>query len=184
MNHSASLPGAQRPTGATNASREGALGVPRVDSQTSWSHALSWGLHQALQGPARTMLWVDADFSAWPLADETLLLALGAWLRQPQRQVCMLALEFGGLARSHPRFVSWRQHWAHAVVGRVLPQELAAQAPRALVAQAQLAVHLVQPEAWRGWASLRRQDVQPLWDISQALWERSEPGFPAHTLGL
>ncbi len=162
----------------------GPAAPPRVDSAATWTEALRWGLHSAMSSPARTLLCVDPDFDHWPLSDDGVLRSLTAWLKLPQRQMWMLANGFGGMARLHPRFVGWRQHWSHAVGGRVVPEELVTQAPRALVVPGLLAVHLVQPNEWRGWASTRRQAVQPLWDNATAIWERSETGFASTPLGL
>jgi hypothetical protein len=100
----------------------------RIAGHDDWRHAVRAAVAQATAHPARTMVWVDHDFTAWPLDDPGLIDALNGWVRRPGRQLTLVAAGFDALPRAHPRFVAWRQPWSHVVRG--LAWEASATPPR------------------------------------------------------
>lgn len=130
-----------------------------------------------------TLLLIDRDFAAWPLDEPQLLQGLADWLRQPGRRLSIVALDFDGVARSHPRFARWRRDWAHRIealcpTDGVLPPGL-----RLLAAGPEVLQWLDAPD-WR----LRRitdvVHVQSLREQCADFLQRCEPAWPPTTLGL
>ena len=68
--------------------------VPRIDSREAFVAAVRWGFERAAADGARTITCVDTNFESWPLDDPRLLQGLTAWLRQPMRQLVLLAARY------------------------------------------------------------------------------------------
>lgn len=145
-------------------------------------------VHQALElaqaQRAHRMLWADTDFANWPLDDATLLQRLVDWLRLPQRQLMLLAADYEDLRRHHARFTALYGLWSHAISARAPAQDEAAPLPCLLLAQGTAAVHLMDPEHWRGWSSTDPVTLRRWQERADALLQRSEAAFPVTTLGL
>jgi hypothetical protein len=161
-----------------------ALPPPPVTSRSEFIAALRWGFEQAVAGPARRIVCVDADFADWPLDDLVLYSPLTAWLRMPQRRLVLLAAQFDTLPRRHPRFVAWRKLWSHAIEAWLPPEEMAAALPTLLVDDAAVSVHLRDAVHWRGRAEFDRRSARSWQDQIDAVLQRSEPAFAANPLGL
>lgn len=154
------------------------------DSRTAYREALAWGLRQAFGARARRILAVDADFADWPLDDAVLLDELGAWLRLPQRQLLLLAASFDDVPRCQPRFTQWRRPYAHAVLALRVPEDERRELPALLLSDRGTLVRLIDTARWRGRASVDERAASLLLEQIDAISQRSEPAFPAHTLGL
>jgi hypothetical protein len=158
---------------------------PPITSRAEFAAALRWALDRALADGARTLLAADPDFDElWPWDDEPLRQALAGWLRLPQRRLVLLAAHYDAFPRRHPRFTAWRRDWAHAIDARIVPEELADRVPTLWHDDQRTSVHLREREPCSGRASIERR-TRLLWqERSDALLQRSSPGFAVTTLGL
>lgn len=153
-----------------------------IDGRSSFTAAVRLALSQAARERARELCFVDPDFEAWPLDDPQLLDALTAWARLPKRRLLMIAGRFDDVPRRFARFTTWRRDWAHVVECRVTEVE-ASQIPTLLLA----GVHSVQMAdrlQWRGHWLADDSEISAWREVVDALLQRSEPDFPANTLGL
>jgi hypothetical protein len=157
---------------------------PAITSRSAFVAALHWGFAQAIAGPARRIVCVDRDFADWPLDDAGLHGRLAAWLRLPQRRLVLLANDFGGVPRRHPRFVAWRAVWAHAIEAWSPPEDLASGLPTLLVDDMTVSVHLADNVHWRGRAEADAGAAQLWRDRVDAVLQRSEAAFAVNLLGL
>ena len=157
---------------------------PVIDSQATFEAALLWGFETATLQGARQLLCVDARFEYWPLDDATLLAALSAWLRLPQRRLVLLAASFDEVPRRQPRFNTWRRDWAHALNFWQAPEELAADLPTVFLDDGAVSVRLIDAEHWRGRAELDARSAKLWRDRVDVVLQRSAPAFPINTLGL
>lgn len=158
--------------------------VSALRSQADFHRALQWALGQAVVARARRMTWVDPDFGVWPLDDDALLETLATWLRLPQRRLVLLARDYTLLQRLHPRFVSWRRNWAHAIDAWTPSDGVEARLPTLLIDDQRLCLQVHDTSQWRGRLALDEQAVRQWRDEIDALLQRCEAAFPAHHLGL
>ncbi|MBV8123061.1 MAG: hypothetical protein JOY60_14440 [Burkholderiaceae bacterium] len=131
------------------------------------------------------LIWLDRDFASWPLSEQLVLDALTQWAK-PQRQLLMLADDFEGLRRAHPRFVSWRQRHDHVVQARQLNRD---DGPLAVPGSTCMAADhgVLQLLDQRYWRWTYGTDVRVLHELKlefDALAQRCAESFPASTLGL
>lgn len=157
---------------------------PPLNNRSGFLAAVNWSVQAAIATDARQMGWIDADFADWPLNDAALLQALGVWLQKPQRKLVMLARDYTLASRVHPRFVTWRRHWGHAIDPRALPEEESADPPTWLLVGLQAYVELLDRVHWRGRVALDAKRTQVLAYQFDALAQRSSPDFPVTNLGL
>ena len=160
---------------------------PLIDTRVAFHGALSWLVEQATTQTAlatRTLWLVDHDFTNWPLGDAAFVDSLARWLRLPQRRIVMLAADYDALPRRHPRFMNWRRDWSHALSPFVAPEDLADRLPTLLFGDSGLVLHLFDALHWRGRAGLDEQAARAWREEIDVVLQRSEPGFPVHTLGL
>jgi hypothetical protein len=166
---------------------------PVMDTQAGCTAGLLWGLHTAMAQGARriTCVWPSgaawpggSACSLWPFEDPTVLGALGGWLRQPQRELVLLAEGFDAVPQLLPRFTAWRCHWAHALQAWRAPEELAADLPAALFDDKALSVQVISPERWRGRASTAVRDRILVAQGIDVVLQRSERAFAVNTLWL
>ena len=158
--------------------------APIIDSRSGFAAAIHWGFARAIERGARRIVCVDRDFSIWPLDDAARLDALTAWLRLPQRRLVLLAAHFDEVPRRHPRFVTWRRHFSHAVATHAAPEDLVDALPTLLLDDKGTLVRLVDAVHWRGRVSDDEATARPWRDEIEAVVQRSDPGFPTTTLGL
>jgi hypothetical protein len=158
---------------------------PAVAGPEDFASAVRWAVATAIADGARTITAVDLAFGEnWPWDDAALLASLAGWLRLPQRRLWLLAAGYDDMHRLHPRFVQWRRDWAHAIAPCVAPEELVPQLPTALFDDRRVSVVRLDAVQGRGRASLEPR-TRLLWaDRTDAILQRSSPGFPVTTLGL
>lgn len=138
----------------------------------------------ALERDARTLLWVDPDFVAWPLDDAALLEAITAWLRKPMRRLVLLGARWDRLERAHPRFAQWRTPWSHAIDARE-PSDLAAdELPTLLLDDGPTVLELWERDPPRGRAGRDAAAAAAARDRIDAPLQRSAPAWPVKPLGL
>ena len=129
----------------------------------------------------RRITLVDADLADWPLDDAGVLQGLTAWLRQPGRQLHLLALDYNALARAHPRFARWRRDWVHRLsCGQPIVPASAATWPSLALADT-VAIELLDRVHWRARVLT---DVLASQHQVDALAQRCEAAWPMATLGL
>ena len=158
--------------------------APAIDSPASFAAAVHWGVAQAVARGARRIVFVDRDFAAWPLDEPSLIDALGAWLRRPQRELVLLGATFDEVPRRHPRFLSWRRYWQHVVPAWQAPEEARAGLPTLLLDDGPVLVQLLDGVHWRGRAGLDAQAAHLQREEVDALLQRSAPGLAVNWLGL
>ena len=166
------------PWNAPPESRSAAL----IDGRSEFTAALRHALSQSARTRARELCFVDVDFEAWPLEDPVVLAALSAWARLPRRQLILIACRFDALPRRCPRFTQWRRDWSHVIECRTTEVE-ASQVPTLLLAGAQ-SLHLADRLQWRGHWLSDDSEISAWREVVDVLMQRSEPDFPANTLGL
>ena len=96
----------------------------------------------------------------------------------------LLATDYEDLRRRHARFTALYGLWSHAISARAPAQDEAAPLPCLLLAQGTAAVHLMDPEYWRGWISTDPATLRRWQERADALLQRSQAAFPVTTLGL
>jgi len=155
-----------------------------IESRGEFLAALHDAVDRAVTRGARRMVWVDADFAEWPLEDPALLQRLTDWLRLPQRQLVLLAADYGDMRRRRARFVAWYRLWSHAINAYGPSPDDVAELPCVLWAERAALVFLLDPLRWRGWAVSDALAQRQWRDRIDAILQRSQPAFPATTLGL
>ena len=153
-----------------------------IDGRSEFTAAVRLALSQAARERARQLCFVDPDFDAWPLEDAQVLAALTAWARLPKRELLMIACHFDGLPRRCPRFTAWRRDWAHAIECRTTEVE-SSQVPTLLLAGPH-SLHLADRLQWRGHWLADDSEISAWREVVDVVMQRSEPDFPANTLGL
>lgn len=161
----------------------GAAG-PVIDSRLSFVAALQSAIGTARDRGARRMIWSDADFEAWPLGQAALLQTLTEWVRLPQRRLVLLARSFDRLRRDAPRFVAWRQTWAHAVDAYGPNPGDEDDLPSLLLVESVIVVQRLDASRWRGRVGTEASELRGWSEQLDAFLQRCEPAFPATTLGL
>ena len=143
-------------------------------------------LRDSLQGAARDgwsqLILCDAGFEDWPLNEKSVADSLQAWARSG-RTLTVVATQYDGVVRQHPRFVNWRRTWSHIVDSRICRQIDAVNFPTVLwsphwVVQRLDTVH------GSGIAGSEPERIVQIREMLQELLKVSAPGFPATTLGL
>ncbi len=138
--------------------------------------------HCAAEGVAQ--LWfADLDFDDWPLGQPAVVDALARWAGA-RRRLTLLAAGYARVPQRFPRWIAWRQQWSHVVQCRVVQEEFVAQLPCLLLAPDRVAVRLFDRERYRGRVLREPVDLLRCRELIDALWQRSEEGFPVTTLGL
>lgn len=161
-----------------------ALPPIEIDTRAGFRGAVCSTVDAALARHARTLLWVDPDFTDWPLEDPQLLAALTTWLRRPLRRLVLLAGGYDALARAHPRFAGWRADWAHAIDARVPTDLPPSELPTLLLDDGPVLLELWDRERWRGRAAQDAAAARAARDRIDAALQRSAPAWPVRPLGL
>lgn len=152
-------------------------------SLPAFAGALQALVDTACERRLRRLVFVDPTFEGWPLESPALLTALTTFVRQPGRQLMLLARDYEALRRRSPRLVAWRRTWAHAVEAR-RPADHEADLPSLALADRALALVLHEREPVRGVVHAGGPEVIR-WALEvDARAQRSVPDFPAYTLGL
>ena len=155
-----------------------------VTSRSEFQDAVRKLISHAAEAGAREMCWVSPDFLDWPLEDGPLLSGLTDWARRPGVRLRWLAADFETLRRHSPRLVRWRQTWAHVLdcgaPADTRPEDL----PTLLLVPGHGLLQMFDTVHWRGRLTTARADEAVARGRIDALLQRSEPAFPATTLGI
>ena len=157
---------------------------PPITSKAEFGAAVLWALQASVAAGARRVVWVDPDFADWPLDVPALHETLTAWLRLPGRRLVLLASDFGGVPRQHPRFVVWRRLWANAVEAWSPADGAAGDLPTLATDDGAISVHVIDIQRWRGKVSDDSRAARLWRDQIDAILQRCEAAFPVNTLGL
>jgi len=154
-----------------------------IASRAEFIEAVRKALSVAEQGGAREIVFVDRDFSDWPLNEPTVIDSLSRWI-DSSRLLVVVAHSFDELARRQLRFVEWRRQWAHVVQCRNDPDLEAEQIPTLLLVPGHTCVRVLDRVRYRGTVSNRPVDLTESREAVDALLQRSVEAFPVTTLGL
>ena len=154
-----------------------------VDSELAFGEAVCAGIEDARTQGVRELTFCDPHFAYWPLSQERVLSALTAFLKVPGRRLTLVAQSYEHLRRRHPRFVRWRNVWAH-VVSPLCLQDPAADLPCLLLADRMPALLLPKADVWSGdWVTDRERLLA--WQERVALWkQQSQPDLAVSVTGL
>jgi hypothetical protein len=130
----------------------------------------------------REIILSDPDFNDWPLGEREVAESLQAWAGAGRKMV-LLARNYDGVLRHHPRFVQWRRHWSHIVTAVGCSNADRLDLPSALWSPAWVMERrdVDRSNGYCGSEADRRVLVR------EALNEwllKATPAFPATTLGL
>ncbi len=156
----------------------------RIDGWRDFSDRVCAALAWASQMPCDLIL-SDLDFKAWPLGQRAAVEAFQTWaLGQSSVRVRGLLADPELLVRAHPRWLDWRQRWAHRVEFFRADDDLKDQVPTLLLVGDALGLKLHDVRLGRGTWS-RDADTLKRWhDEVDVILQRSSPTLPVTTLGL
>jgi hypothetical protein len=155
-----------------------------IQTHAEFRAAVLATVQAAMDRSARSMLWVDPDFTRWPLDDPGLIRALTGWLRQPQRQLRLLASDYEALARRHARFSQWRTPWVHAMDARSPDDLPPADLPTLILDDGPTVLILWERDPPKGRAGVDAVAARAARDQIDARWQRAAPAWPSRPLGL
>ena len=143
-------------------------------------------IRQAAEAAAREgwreWVWIDPDFSDWPLGERAVAEALQQW-SSAGRRLTLLAERFDVFERHHARFVHWRRMWGHIVDARVCRGAGLPAVPSAIWTPA-WALRRLDPERCRGHSGSDAVGRRALREALDECLRASREGFPITTLGL
>lgn len=159
-----------------------ALPQGRLQGRGTFVQAVRDALRTAASEGWNELIVCDADFADWPLGERAVAEALQDWSRGGRRFV-MLAMDYSGMLRRHPRFVKWRQAWDHIIECRACRATDALAFPSVFWSPGWVMQRI---DAERDVlvcdsAAARRVTLRQLLDECR---RDSAPGFPASVLGL
>lgn len=142
--------------------------------------------HAALAAAARDgwreIFFCDPGFADWPLGERASAEALHAWAASG-RKLSMLATNFTVFEREHARFVQWRRTWSHIVDCHACGGAGAPSVPSAIWTP-DWYLQRIDTERSRGVCGRDPQRRRALREQIDECLRRSQPAFPASTLGL
>lgn len=154
-----------------------------ITSRAEYQDALRQAFASLASTPCREVWLCDEDFATWPLGERAVVEQLEAWAASSRRLV-LLARRFDEVARSHPRWVTWRRHWSHIVSCRTNTELATGEFPAIFWAGGTLTVRLSDTVHHRGRASHSKAEEIFCKEQLDAVSQRSEEAFPATTTGL
>lgn len=159
-----------------------ALPQGRLSGRSAFTQAVRDGLQAAVREGWGELILCDANFADWPLGERAVVEALQAWSSRGRRFV-MVAMDYSGFPRLHPRFVKWRQTWDHIIECRLsrATDELAFPSVFWGPAWVMQRIDVERDVLVCDSAASRRMELRQLLDECR---RDSAPGFPASVLGL
>jgi hypothetical protein len=154
-----------------------------IDSRSGFHAAVREAFAALPASACSEVVICDTDFADWPLGEISVIDSLTQWVR-PSRKLTVYAQNFDDLQRRHPRWVTWRRQFAHAVECRVVEPLEQGRMPMLFTARAGFTVRVFDATRYRGTISLDARDAVLAREQIDAISQRSAEGFPATTLGL
>lgn len=154
----------------------------RLQGRSVFQQAVRDALQRAAGEGWNELIVSDANFADWPLGERAVAESLQAWARGGRRFV-MLAMDYQGVQRLHPRFVKWRQTWDHIIECRVCRSSDALAFPSVFWSPAWVMQRIdsEQDVLLCDHEAVRRVGLRQLLDECR---RDSSPGFPSSVLGL
>jgi hypothetical protein len=157
--------------------------LPPIDGRRAFARAVRLALECAADDRVRALCFTDPDFVDWPLSDAGVLRALTRWAG-PKRELLIVAHHYEDLALKHPRFVAWRRTWAHLIHCRAAPELNPSEVPSLLLGSPRASLQRMETARSHGRWLTSEDDWRTWREVVDAVLQRSEEAFPAHTLGL
>lgn len=157
--------------------------LPPIEGRRAFAQAVRLALDCAADDRVRALCFADPDFIDWPLSEPGVLQALKRWAG-PKRELLMVAHHYDALALQHPRFVVWRRTWAHLIHCRAVPELAPAELPSLLLGSPRASLQRLETSRSHGRWLAGEEDWRTWREVVDAVLQRSEEAFPAHTLGL
>lgn len=159
-----------------------ALPQGRLQGRSTFVQAVRDALQTAAREGWNELILADANFADWPLGERVVAEALQDWSRTGRRFV-LLATDYSGMQRLHPRFVKWRQTWDHIIECRSCRGTDALAFPSVFWSPAWVMqrIDVERDVLVCDNAASRRVTLRQLLDECR---RDSTPGFPASVLGL
>ena len=154
-----------------------------IDSRSGFQQAVREAFATLATANSREVIVCDEDFADWPLGEISVIEALTEWAK-PQRRLRVYALNFDDVLRRHPRWVAWRQQFAHLVECRVVEPLEQGRMPALFTARGSMTVRLFDADRFRGSQSTLAADAALAREAIDVISQRSAEGFAATTLGL
>ena len=154
-----------------------------ITSRSEFHAALRAAFGEAAAAGTREIWLCDEDFADWPLGERAVIDDLTRWATS-SRRLTLIARDFDELVRRHPRFVTWRRHWAHIVSCCANTEIATGEMPTLLVAAGTVNVRLSDAIHHRGRWSHEAADELRCQEQNDAILQRSAESFPATTAGL
>lgn len=160
------------------------LPPPRIiTSRSDFHEALRDAFALVADRGCREVFICDPTFADWPLGELTLIESLTRWA-YAHRKLTLLAENFDGFQRRHPRWVEWRRQWSHVVECRALADDDAGKLSGLFLAPGVVTMRVLDSEHYRASLSFEPADGIRARDNLDALLQRSHEAFPVTNLGL
>jgi hypothetical protein len=154
-----------------------------IDSRSGFHAAIREAFAALAASACSELVICDSDFADWPLGEISVIDSLTQWVR-PSRKLTVYAQSFDDVQRRHPRWVTWRRQFAHAVECRVVEPLEQGRMPSLFTARGGLTIRMFDNVRYRGTLSADARDAVLAREQIDAISQRSAEGFPATTLGL
>jgi hypothetical protein len=157
--------------------------LPPIDGRRAFARGVRLAIERAADDRVRALCFADPDFTDWPLSDPGVLQALSRWAG-PKRELLILAHHYDELVLRHPRFVAWRRTWAHLLHCRAAPELAPGELPSLLLGSPRASLQRLETHTSHGRWLTSEEEWRTWREVVDAVLQRSEEAFPAHTLGL
>ncbi|MHB1668853.1 DUF7931 domain-containing protein [Thiomonas sp.] len=163
----------------TSAAQSTNSAATAISGLSAWQQAIA----ELLSAPGQTFSMYSTDYADWPLNQLELVNALDAWgLQRKHPSIRMLARRFDIVQRDQARFTQWRVRFSHLIDCRELPEDLAAPAECLLMPERGLVA--IPSDGHRRASQCSGGRLHAAFERFDQAWALSDPGFPAHVLGL
>lgn len=156
----------------------------RIEGWRDFGERLRAALAMGAAEPADWHL-SDPDFAQWPLGELAVVDALRqGMLAHPRTRWTLLAARFDAFPRQHPRWLTWRQTWAHRVHCLQASEDDAAQIRPMLLWPGRLGLRLLDGLSGRGVWTTEPATLLTWQADFDVISQRSTEAMPSTTLGL
>lgn len=154
-----------------------------IDSRSGFQAAIREAFASLAAAACPEVVICDADFADWPLGEISVVDGLTQWAR-PHRKLTVYAQNFDEVLRRHPRWLTWRRQFAHAVECRVVELLEHSRMPVLFTASGGLTLRMFDAARYRGNFSSNRGESVLAREMIDVISQRSADGLSATTLGL
>ena len=154
-----------------------------LEGREAWRLAVHALMARAADAGARRLVMLDQDFSDWPLGEARFVDQLTRWVAS-HRELVLIAADFTDLGRRHPRWVTWRRNWGHAVQCLSLHEDDRADVPGLFMVEGIAVAQWVDRRHARGSVRDDPGAMAQARERLDHLQQRGSPDFPVTVLGL